>query len=363
MITQMQVRKSDLTDIQLTQVAVPDLADGEILLSIDRFALTANNIGYALGGDTLGFWNYYPAPEGWGMVPCWGFADVIASRHSEIAVGERIYGFLPTASHVVMQPGDLQGDAFNDVAAHRLALPEFYNRYQRTSGEDAALTALEDERCLLFPLFGTGFMLYDYLVDNAFFGAEQVLIGSCSSKTGLALANLLARHGEGRPRIIGLTSPGNVAFVKALGTCDEVVAYGDIAAMDGRKLSAFVDMAGDTQVTGAVHQCFAANLKLSSMVGATHWDAPRVKVRVEGAPKHSFLFIPFQLAKRESDWGPGVVTQRAQVQSARIAQEMKGLMTIHHAFGPEATRKALADLVGGRASPAIGQIASLSRSA
>ena len=30
MITQMQVRKSDLTDIQLTQVPVPDLAEGEI---------------------------------------------------------------------------------------------------------------------------------------------------------------------------------------------------------------------------------------------------------------------------------------------------------------------------------------------
>ncbi len=363
MITQMQVRKSDLTDIQLTQVPVPDLAEGEILLSIDRFALTANNIGYALGGDMLGFWNYFPAPEGWGMVPCWGFADVVASRHSDIAVGERIYGFWPTASHVVMRPADVQAEGFNDAMDHRLALPEFYNRYQRTSGEDAALTAIEDERCLLFPLFGTGFMLYDYLVDNEFFGAEQVLIGSCSSKTGLALANLLARHGEGRPRVIGLTSPGNVDFVKALGTCDEVVAYGDISAMDGRKLSAFVDMAGDSQVTGAVHQCFAANLKLSTMVGATHWDAPRVKVQVEGAPKHSFLFIPFQLAKRESDWGPGVVMQKAQVQSARIAQEMKDRMTIHHANGPEATRKALADLVGGRASPAIGQIASLSRSA
>jgi len=158
----------------------------------------------------------------------------------------------------------------------------------------------------------TSYVLYDYLVDNAFFGAEQVLVGSASSKTGLGLTNLLSRHGEGR-RVVGLTSPGNVGFVKGLGTCDEVVTYDAIGAMDPSIPTAFVDMSGAGEVVSAIHGKFGAQLKLSCAVGATHWVAGRYRPEQPAIP-HAFFFAPAQFAKRDVDWGPGEIMRRAQAE-------------------------------------------------
>ncbi|MDO8902308.1 MAG: DUF2855 family protein [Phenylobacterium sp.] len=359
MITQLQLRRDALTESRLVELPQPELADGEVLLAIDRFALTANNVSYALSGATIGYWGYFPAPEPWGLVPVWGFADVAASRHADLALGERIYGFFPTASHVVLTPDAVGARGFVDAAPHRADLPAFYNHYQRTTGEPAAMKALEDERCLLLPLLGTGYLLYDYLIDNGFFGAEQVLVGSASSKTAIGLLNMLARHPAPRPQVIGLTSPGNMAFVEGLGLCDQVIAYGAIESLDGTVPTAFVDMAGDGAVIDAIHKRFGPQLKLSCAVGATHWDQPRSAGKVAGAPSHDFIFIPAHIAKRDGDLGPGVIQRRIQVETLRMVEELKGRLALHHVSGPEAVRAALSDLVAGHTPPTVGLIASL----
>ena len=293
-----------------------------------------------------------------GIVPVWGFADVVASRAPGIAVGERIWGFLPMASHVVMRPAAATERSFSDGAAHRADLPAIYNNYQRTSGDPPALTALEDERCLLFPLFSTSYVLYDYLVDNAFFGAQQVLVGSASSKTGLGLSNLLSRHADSRPRVVGLTSAGNVGFVTGLGTCDEVVAYDAIGAMDPNVPTAFVDMAGDGGVVAAIHARFGANLKLSCAVGATHWGAGRYRPEQPATP-HAFFFAPAQFAKRDVDWGPGEIMRRAQAEATRMSTELKGTLEIRHEQGPDAVAAAWRGLVDNAIAPSVAVMASL----
>lgn len=358
MITQVQVRRSAFAETRTISVETPELADGEILVAIDRFAMTANNVSYALSGDMIGYWKFFPAEDPWGIVPVWGFADVVASRTPDIVVGERIWGFLPMASHVVMRPAAATDRSFSDGAAHRVDLPAIYNTYQRTRGDPPALTALEDERCLLFPLFSTSYVLYDYLVDNAFFGARQVLVGSASSKTGLGLSNLLSRHGDGRPQVIGLTSPGNVGFVTGLGTCDEIIAYDAIGAMDPNLPTAFVDMAGDGSVVAAIHARFGANLKLSCAVGATHWGAGRFRPEQPATP-HAFFFAPAQFAKRDVDWGPGEIMRRAQTEATRMSAELKGTLEIRHETGSEAVIAAWRGLVGNAIAPNVAIMASL----
>lgn len=82
------------------------LQDNEVLLAIDRFALTANNITYCVSGDMLGYWRFFPAQEGWGRIPAMGFADVAVSNCPGIAVGERVWGFLPMATHLKIQAGN-----------------------------------------------------------------------------------------------------------------------------------------------------------------------------------------------------------------------------------------------------------------
>ena len=358
MITQLQVRRKGFVETQTVSVESPTLADGEVMLAIDKFAMTANNVSYALSGDMIGYWKFFPAEEPWGLVPVWGFADVVASRCPDVPVGDRVWGFLPMASHVVMRPDSVTDRSFIDGAAHRADLPGIYNSYQRTSADPPALKAMEDARCLLFPLFSTSYVLYDYLVDNAFFGAEQVLVGSASSKTGLGLLNLIARHAGVRPKVVGLTSPGNVAFVKGLGTCDEVVAYEAISGMDPTLQTAFVDMSGNGDVVADIHARFGAQLKLSCAVGATHWGSGRFRLDHVATP-HSFFFAPAQFAKREADWGPGEILRRAQVEAARMSAELVNTLEVRHEHGPESVATAWRGLVSNAIAPNIAIMASL----
>ena len=353
------MRRNGFAETRIVEHPAPDLAAGEILARIDKFALTANNVTYAFSGDSIGYWRFFPAAEPWGIVPVWGFADVVASKHPDIPVGDRMWGFLPMASHVVMRPDKVAAGSFTDSAAHRSALPALYNNYRRTEGDPPALKALENERCLLFPLFSTSYVLYDYLLDNEFFGAKQILVGSASSKTGLGLCNLISRHGEDRPQVIGLTSPANVDFVTALGTCDHVATYDQISGMDGDVPSGFVDMAGNGAVVTAIHDKFDANLKVSTAVGVTHWEAGLFSGETKGAA-HTFFFAPSQFGKRDAEWGPGVIMRRAQTEAARMAEELKGVLTIRKTEGATDVAAAWSRLVAGELTPDVAIMAAIS---
>lgn len=39
------------------------LSDNEVLLKVDKFALTANNISYGIAGDDLGYWRFFPTEK------------------------------------------------------------------------------------------------------------------------------------------------------------------------------------------------------------------------------------------------------------------------------------------------------------
>ena len=56
------VRRDDLAKTELREVLCKPLINGQIRLTIDRFALTSNNISYAQAGDTLSYWTFFPAP-------------------------------------------------------------------------------------------------------------------------------------------------------------------------------------------------------------------------------------------------------------------------------------------------------------
>lgn len=87
------VRRGDIRDVRF--VAAPteyqiDLASDQVLLKIAKFGFTSNNVTYATLGEAMRYWDFFPAPEGWGRVPVWGYADVARSAHPEIAEGERV---------------------------------------------------------------------------------------------------------------------------------------------------------------------------------------------------------------------------------------------------------------------------------
>jgi hypothetical protein len=196
----------------------------------------------------------------------WGHAEVIESRCTDVPVGARFWGYLPMASHVVMTPGRVSERGFVDAVAHRAALPAVYNQYSRTESDPPALAAMANARSLLFPLFTTSYLIADYLADNALFGAEQIVIGSASSKTGFATAHFLKTVSPAPRTVIGLTSAGNVGFTQGLGLYDRVMTYDDVTSLDPTVPSGYVDMSGDGAVLRAVGEVPSAPaaLQLSS---------------------------------------------------------------------------------------------------
>ena len=91
-IEQVEVRRKAFGETRITSHPALELAAGEVLARIERFALTANNVSYALTGDMIGYWKFFPVEEPWGVVPVWGFAEVVQSRCDAVPVGERVWG-------------------------------------------------------------------------------------------------------------------------------------------------------------------------------------------------------------------------------------------------------------------------------
>ncbi len=353
------VRRDTLSDTRITRGPLPDLADGTVLAAIDKFGLTANNITYGVVGERIGYWNFFPTPDpAFGKIPVWGFATIVASRHDEVPVGTRLYGYFPMSSHVTLTPTRITKGGLIDGALHRAQLPAVYNAYARTNDDGAELSALEDARCLYFPLFSTSFVLYDYLVDNDWFGVSQVVIASASSKTAFGLACLLARHEGARPRVIGLTSARNTAFVTGLGFYDEVYAYDAVDELDASQPAALIDMSGDGPLLARLHHHFGENVKLSSGVGVTHWQAERMQADLPGAKPRMF-FAPAQFAKRDQDWGPGEARRRAGQASIAIIRALGDKIRVSHHQGAASVEAAFSRMLSGQVGADEGLILSL----
>jgi len=200
------INRSQLSESDIIQTTT-DLDQGHILLQIESFAMTSNNITYAVVGEQMAYWNFFPTKEGYGIIPTWGFASVIESTHDQIAVGDRYYGYFPMGQHLISQPDRISDHGFVDSSAHRINLPPIYNSYTKVSSEASD----EDNYIsILRPLFMTSYLNYHFLKSKDFENAHQIILTSASSKTALALAYMLKTNqaNDGK-KIIGLTSARN----------------------------------------------------------------------------------------------------------------------------------------------------------
>jgi hypothetical protein len=354
----MEVKRTDLRSTRWFEAPQAELVDGHALLRIDHFALTANNVTYAVFGDAMSYWQFFPAADGWGRVPVWGFADVEASHVDGLNEGDRVYGYLPMATDVVVAPERVTPGSFVDASAHRSALPPVYNQYLRVAADPRYEPETEREHAILRPLFMTSFLIDDWLADNAMFGARSVVIASASSKTALSLAQLLSARSV--VEVVGLTSPANAEFVASVGYYDRTVEYGAIDSLSAGTPTVFVDMAGGGRVLAAVHHHFAASLQQSCLVGATHWEETAPPADLPG-PRPTFFFAPDRLVKRRDDWGPGGVEERIADAWQVFLESVNGWLTIVERHGRDELETTWLEVLEGRASPDTGFVLSLTR--
>jgi len=335
--------------------AARPLADGEARLAIQHFALTSNNVTYAAFGETMKYWQFFPSEEpAWGCIPVWGFATVVESRADGVAVGQRVYGFLPMGTHLVVLPGRVGARGFVDTAVHRQELAATYNQLSFCANDPGYDAAREGQQAVLQPLFTTAFLIDDFLADNDFFGAKQVLLSSASSKTAYGTAFCLSRR-TGAPPVLGLTSPGNLDFSRSLGCYGEVLSYGDVTAMDPSVPTVYVDFSGNAALRAQIHERFAGTLAYSCSVGGTHWDELGGGSRLPG-PRPTLFFAPAQIKKRSGPapegWGPGGLQQRlAEAWRAfmgPVNDPAQPWLRIIESRGPAAVEAAYRSLVDGR---------------
>ncbi len=350
------VNKTDWKSHCFEEVGVPELAAGEVLFRVDRFAFTANNITYAVAGDMLGYWNFFPAPDGWGRLPTMGFGDVIASSHPEVAEGTRCFGFYPMSRYLKVEPGEVSPTQIVDAAAHRKDLALAYNQYSPVGRDALYDVEHEDTLMLLRGLFMTSFLADDFLADNDHYGAESILISSASSKTSIALGHLVQRGG--RARAVGLTSDRNLEFVRGLGCYDQVITYDEVGSLDPAKAAVIVDMAGNGQLMHTIHSHFGDSLKHSCAIGMTHWDATPSAEALPG-PTPEFFFAPSQIQKRVADWGASVLQERLVEAWTGFRSFADTWLVVQRGQGRSAVERVYMKTLNGETQPQHGHVLSL----
>lgn len=357
------VSEGDPRTSKFVEAPPPDtapLADGEVLVRVEKFGLSANNVTYAVLGKSaiINYFDFFPTGEpGWGRVPVWGMGVVAASRHPQLAAGERMYGYFPLARYARLRPANMTPLGFD---VDRGALPGAYNQYTLTRSDPFHLPAREDAMIVFRPLVLTSILLDDFIADgNAWFGAESIVIASASSKTSFALAYMLARRGGGRT-VVGLTSARNADFVRELGLYTRVVTYDEIGTLPSDTATVMVDVAGNADVRSALRRHLGPRLATTITVGLSHWEAASaVDASASGDQSTIFFFAPAWVEKRREDWGAAALGQRIAGAWQDFMRHVDRFVHVVRGEGRAAVGDVYARMVAGRCGPDEAHVLSL----
>ncbi len=340
-----------------------ELLPNQVLLAIDEFAFTSNNITYGVVGEKMNYWSFFPTQPGYGIIPAWGVANVVVSNHSDVKAGQRFYGYYPMSTHLLVTVKNVGNKGFVDHATHRQALPSIYNFYTNTA-QDPSFTPENERLISIFrPLFGTSFLLDDHLAEQHFYKASQILITSASSKTAQALACLLAHRKKENAlnwNLIGLTSKKNVAFVSELGWYDQAISYDSVGQLNANEPCVVVDFAGNHNLQFQLQTLLKDHLVYNCLVGFVDWQ------NLEGEnplpKKGDFFFAPTHAEKRQKEWGSAKFQQHVGVAWQHFIKAIRSKVSIKKHIGVEGLAQLYSDILNGKIDPKDGHIVSLNSS-
>lgn len=351
------IKRSDLRDTRWAPSDLPPLGAGQARLKVDTFALTANNVTYATFGEAMKYWNFFPAQDAAeGRVPVWGFATVAESNAEGVKPGQRVYGYLPISDQFDVTPVRADANSFMDGAAHRSGLAAIYNTYIQTAADPSYDPSYEAQQMLFRPLFTTGWMIDDCLMETGDPIPETVVISSASSKTALALAHCLKVRGG--VDTVALTSERNKAFVESTGLYGRVRTYDDVDRLHARGLTAFVDFLGRPSLTADIHNALRDRLARSLVIGVTDWEGNRAPIQLPD-PQPEFFFVPTYAAGRAKELGADVLNAKLGKSLMGFYRASSDFITPKPAKGQDAISKAWMDTLEATVPPSEGLILSL----
>jgi len=351
----MEVDRTDPHRTRLVEETLDDASDGEVVMRVERFAVTANTITYARAGAMLGYWDFHPSGDDtWGRVPAMGWGEVIASRVPDIEVGSRYFGWYPMAQFmkVAARPS---GVGFHDHGDHRAAHALVYRAFTNTALDPSYEEGVDAEgrHALLRGLFLTGFLADAAFADSEYLDADQVVVVSASSKTAIGFAQCAASQ---PPAVIGLTSASNAAFVESLPYYDTTVAYDDITSIEQRP-TVVIDMAGNGRILEEIHDHLGDHIQRSMLVGMSH-GAPG-GAAVAAGPTPEMFFAPTEVEQRRTQWGISEYEARAAEALRSFVDSSREWLRVEHSSGPDAATAVWAAVIAGDVDAATGHVVSM----
>ena len=349
----------DLADVNRTKIRSSHCSttEGNVLVKVEQFAFTANNMTYALiGGATGWYWDFFPAPRGWGRIPVWGFGKVVASEIGNVETGEELFGYFPMSTHVLLKPGKIRSDGLHDASEHRAHLSPAYNYYVRTLANPAFDSRSKREIMLLRPLFFASFLVHDLLAERVTADADTIAITSASSKTAIGLAHLLSTRKISTCHIVGLTSKRNLDFARGIGVYDRVVAYDDPEILSSGSV-AVADFSGNSTVIRILQDAQGNRAVFFCLIGYTHWDRRSLDI-VEDTKLVRF-FAPDRIRKRAREWGADEFNRRYNEALEAYIRHSRGWLHIVEGFGPKKVGEVFERVSRNQVRPDEGNVLSL----
>ena len=99
--------------------------------------------------------------------------------------------------------------------------------------------------------------------------------------------------------------------------------------------------------------------RVSTSVGATHWEETAGDAGPLPGPTPEFFFAPAQVAKRVQEWGNDELQARIMRAYGRMVDHSDSWLRVEHRQGPDGIDGTFRDLIEGRADPASGFVCSM----
>lgn len=203
--------------------------EGQILVEVEGHSSARFGPRFGLGGDSLPSRCLFPSRE-WGTLPFWGFGRIAESRCAGIRHGQWLWGVFPSATHVVLTPGDVAPGSFVDAAPRRRGLPLLYRAYRRMLlpplGAGSGPRAWEaGEQALLAALFA------DWLREQRWFGAGRAVFLLPECRPGMSVVHRTSQDTSRPGRVDALVWPNARGPMLATEQFGLVRAYDDFSCL------------------------------------------------------------------------------------------------------------------------------------
>ena len=341
--TTLLITKAAISNCRLAQVP---LKKAQSVFEIKELAFTANNVTYALCGESLRYWSFYPYSENEGILPAWGYAECIEPGESSLQRGQLFYGYWPAAKLAGLSLSNFSNKRAVENSEGRSSLPLVYNSYELVDDESHPVS-LRPYIPTLQPLFATSFLLFHWLVDDSFFEADEIVVTSASSKTALALAWLHQQHPGHKPKLTALTSKANEEFTASTGFYERVLTYDNLSFRNKNQVFV-VDFLGSPGFLQELTSSLGSQLIKVSLVGATNWQASG---EIKDIDKASFFFAPVQVRRRMKKWGALQTQNRLQKELIDFAGFAQGLFSLREVKGAEHLKVCYEQVVSAQQNP------------